>query len=434
MKDRESRVRSIHMWRSSAGLSFAFIWGLTFLPGDLQALDYWELPPVSYSDTAPSDPIARFSTDLRSGIRAIEGNTELEKLAFVLKELGISQESQILVFSKTSHQNSLITPETPRALYFNENSYVGYVPGGFIEIATHDVLLGTVFYVLDLHKKDPALSIQRDTSSCLACHATTRTEGIPGVLVRSVHPDSRGNLLLRLGSESVDDSTPIPLRWGGYYITGSSALPHLGNRIFDSSSQRGTPTSTIELLTLDGKIDTQKYLRPTSDIVAITVLEHQCRIYNLLVKANLEYRRHAWTEAQVARDSTPHVSRLPAIAESAAERIVEGMLFQREAPLGEGGIVGNTSYQDTFQARFPKTSSGHSLADFSLESRIFKNRCSYMIYSGAFKALPDEVRKRVLSKIQATLEDTKSVPHMGQRERTRISAILKETLPGYPHS
>lgn len=38
---------------------------------------------------------------------------------------------------------------------------------------------------------------------------------------------------------------------------------------------------------LSGTINTEKYLAPTSDIVALLVLEHQCRMHNLLTKAKL---------------------------------------------------------------------------------------------------------------------------------------------------
>ena len=48
----------------------------------------------------------------------------------VLEFLGIPVESQMLVFSKTSHQNPLISPATPRAIYFNDEVYLGWVRGG----------------------------------------------------------------------------------------------------------------------------------------------------------------------------------------------------------------------------------------------------------------------------------------------------------------
>ena len=46
-------------------------------------------------------------------------------------------------------QRSRIAPESPRALYFNDDVYIGYVPTGpVLEIATVDPNLGPVYYNL----------------------------------------------------------------------------------------------------------------------------------------------------------------------------------------------------------------------------------------------------------------------------------------------
>jgi hypothetical protein len=87
--------------------------------------DFWELPPIRYSDTVASNTLTQLAADLASGAREIKGTTGLERLKFVLDELRVPEESQILVFSKTSHQNRLIEPKNPRALCFSENAYVG---------------------------------------------------------------------------------------------------------------------------------------------------------------------------------------------------------------------------------------------------------------------------------------------------------------------
>src|SRR5688572_26642989 len=44
----------------------------------------------------------------------------------LLKELRILPSSQSLVFGKNSAQLFLISPETPRAVYFNDEVYIGY--------------------------------------------------------------------------------------------------------------------------------------------------------------------------------------------------------------------------------------------------------------------------------------------------------------------
>ena len=75
-------------------------------------------------------------------------------LPAVLKELGIDTSSQALVFSKTSFQRELISPKVPRALYFNNSVYIGWVKGGAVlEAASQDCQQGTIFYTLDQRKR-----------------------------------------------------------------------------------------------------------------------------------------------------------------------------------------------------------------------------------------------------------------------------------------
>ena len=96
-----------------------------------------------------------------------------------------------------------------------------------------------------------------------------------------------------------------------------------------------------------------------------------------------------------------------------------------------GGVEGDVAFQDTFARRFPRSGEGDSLADFQLSSRIFKNRCSYMVYSTAFRALPPAVKAAVFQRLRAVLEDGQDFPEMRASERERISAILRATLPEY---
>ncbi len=401
-----------------------------FRAATAEAVEVWELEPIRYSDTAATDRIARLSADLASGREKLPEGTDLEKLRHVLGLLRIPVESQMLVFSQTSHQNALIRPENPRCLYFNEDSYAGYVPGGAIEVITQDPVLGMVFYLIDLAREDPARMVVRDSNVCLACHGTRRTESVPGVLVRSVHPDAEGHLILRLGAEHIDSRSPLPVRWGGYYVTGSSSLPHLGNRIFQPGDERGGVKEAVAHRTLDGVIDVSRYLRDTSDIVALLVLEHQCRTHNLLSAASMEYRRAYWFGKSLEPAADPDQGRAGKTADEHAELIVDALLFKDEAPLGDGGVDGDPAYQEAFAARFPRTDEG-SLADFHLGSRLFKNRCSYMIYSGAFRSLPPRVKGAVFARLREVLEEGKDFPEIGEKERRRIAGILRRTAGGY---
>ncbi len=399
--------------------------------GTAGAADFWEMEPIRYSDTQATDRIARFAEDLASGKTTLKGETDLQKLAGVLEMLDVPVESQVLVYSQTSQQNALIRPKNPRCLYFNENSYVGFVPGGDIEVITHDPVLGMTFYLIDLTQKDPAKVVARDGNACLACHGTRRTESVPGVLIRSVHPDEDGHLILKLGMDHIDARSPIPIRWGGYYVTGNSSLPHLGNRIYTEADERDGVTEAVQHRTLDDVIDVSKYLRNTSDIVSLMVLEHQCRMHNLLVSASMEYRRMHWFSKTLEPDADPDEGRAGKTADEHAVAIVDAMLFKDEAPMGDGGVDGDAAFQDAFAARYPKTEDGGTLAEFQLGSRLFKNRCSYMIYSQSFKVLPPRVKGAVFSRLKEVLEQGKDFPEIGEKERRRISEILRRTVEGY---
>ena len=422
------------MLRDSAIIRLAC--GMAFGTGFSAAeIDVWDLPPLRYSETAATDVLTKLAASAPPGMVPATGETPLERLRFVLRLLDVPEESQILVFSKTSKQNPLINPGNPRCLFFNENTYVGYVPGGSIEVITHDPVLGAIFHLIRPGNEANTLSITRETSSCLSCHGTARTESAPGVMVRSLFTDASGQPLFSLGSFQIDHSSPIRERWGGYYVTGQSSLPHLGNRTFEETPDRVFPDKPLELESLNGRIDISRYLRPTSDIVALMVLEHQCLVHNALAAASLNYRRMCWLQKSINPEGDPDQGSASRYADEAAARIVKLLLFENEAELGENGIEGNPAFQDAFLRRYPKTKDGHSLADFHLYKRLFKHRCSYMVYSAAFRSLPERIRQAVTRELLGVLNSQPSPgnhPDLKSSERRRIASILGETLPDWP--
>ena len=402
---------------------------LTLVQGALADTDVWDLPPLLYSDSRPNNALSKLAADLASGARKIESATGLDRLRFVLKALRVREESQVLVFSKTSFQNPLIHPQNPRSLYFSEDAYVGYVPGGSIEAIIQDPLLGPVFYVIDANHSG-VLKIERDLSSCISCHGTSNTEIVPGMQVRSVFSDQDGRPLLAMGTTQVNHETPLSERWGSYYVTGRSSLPHLGNRTYIEDAVAEPKPSDLRDLT--STLDVSKYLRPTSDIVALLVQEHQCRIHNLLNAATLQYRRAAYLTRALDPQSDPDVGSAGRVADGMVHRIVECLFFKDEADPGEG-IEGGEEFQKMFEARYPRTRAGDSLADFQLNERIFKRRCSFMINSSAFHNLPARVKSAVFGKMQVILSgDDPAYAWLKAPERKQVAAILAETLPEWP--
>ena len=391
-------------------------------------VDLWDLPPLRYSDTASTDRLAQLAQDWQSGKKRLEGKTEVARVKEILAALQVPVDSQILVFSKTSKQNSLIHPGNPRALYFSRDCYCGFVPGGMMEVIIQDRRLGPVFYLIDLGHEHKAPKVERDTSDCLSCHGTGRTENAPGVLVRSVFPDENGNSLLSFGSGLVMHDTPIAERWGGYYVTGAISLPHLGNRTYAEARQAQAERS--EWSSVSGKIDASKYPCATSDVVALLVLEHQCQAHNLLTAAKINYERARFLSLSIDPGGDPDQGSAGRVADQAAQRIVDWFLFTGEADMGADGVSGSEIFQQQFAAAIPRARHGDSLADFQLNSRLFKNRCSYMIYSEAFATLPDAVKKRVITRLKNVLDSVDGADayaHIKLSERRRIAEILRDT-------
>ena len=416
------RLRSI--------LSF-FLLGMVRVCG---AQDFFELPPIKYSETASEDAVAQMAKEIESGDWVVPPSDGKSFLKAVLKKLDIPEESQVLVFSKTSLQNSLINQRNPRALYFSMDAYVGWMPGGKVEVIIQDKTLGPVFYTIDPPFGDRPAKVVRATDSCLQCHATSRTSGVPGMFIRSVVPDQNSHPILSAGTSLVTDSTPLKDRWGGWYVSGFSDHPHLGNRWVPESEIEGVDFSAevTKHEDLSSLIDTDKYLQPTSDIVALMVLEHQCRTHNLMTKAKMGFLRARYFQESYSEDEdlTPKDGMSWKTANSSAKEIVSAFLFEDEVDPGGDGVEGSDAFARAFVEKGLENAKGKSLRDLRLYGRIFKNRCSYMIHSMAFKGLPDMVKEKVFFHLRSALsEDLDN--HLSEREKKTLRGILEETVPGF---
>ena len=82
-------------------------------------------PAIQYTG-ATTDPVGRFAQRLASGrAKLAYAPNDMGYLPALLKELNIRADSQVLVFSRTSIQSNRISPQAPRAIYFNDESSVG---------------------------------------------------------------------------------------------------------------------------------------------------------------------------------------------------------------------------------------------------------------------------------------------------------------------
>ena len=85
---------------------------------------------IGYRRAGGNDAIARMQQRINAGEVKLEFSESNGYLESVLKQLRVPVSSQGLVFSKTSFQLHRITPHNPRAIYFNDDVYVGWVRAG----------------------------------------------------------------------------------------------------------------------------------------------------------------------------------------------------------------------------------------------------------------------------------------------------------------
>lgn len=417
------------------------------IPLSLPAADFEEAP-FHYWTAEPKGPVARLQEDLRSGAVRFPQGGGRAALDFLLNYFGVSPATQVLVYSKTSAQNALISPATPRAIYFSDSLYLGWVQGGGIEILSFDPHLGALCYFVDTSgaRPDEADFISRP-QSCMDCHVRSSTGGAPGGWVRSVFPGLSGMPLFQMGSYTVDHSTPIQHRWGGWYVTGSPGdQNHLGNALAEETAAgeiKLRPISRLgaaPLKDLAAVLDARAYPGGAfSDVVALMVLEHQVQVHNALVSGNFAVRRLEYQSNQVRSQlGQPRLlapeGTLAQVIESHARQIVEVLLFKNEIELSGDGVQGSTEFVDAFCSNSKRAACG-SLKDLRLYRRLFKNRCSYAIYSQPFQFLTPWLKAEVHRQLLAALTTAEGTPvsdHLSLAERLRIVAILRETLTDLP--
>lgn len=408
--------------------------------------DDFENPPISYYDSPSRDRVATLWQNIQNGNAVLSADDRGNYLPSLLKLLEVPVSSQCLVFSKTSLQINHISPRKPRAIYFNEDCYVGTVQGSnIIELTAIDDQLGSVFYTLELPSRQveespPQPTIIRDRGQCLSCHATTRTERVPGVLVRSVFADKAGRP--RSGSSSYvsDHRSPFLQRWGGWYVTGHhGSMRHMGNvYALDRDNPQGIDTeSGANLENLPDDVSRNGYLSEESDIVALMVLEHQTRVHNLITRANYETRQATHLDAamnQALGRPSDHVSdsthrRIAAVG----EELVKALLFADEFELTDR-VVGSPRFVSDFAKTGPVDSRGRSFKDFDLSKYMFKNRCSFLILSRHFDGLPDPVMKYVKERMTEILIHGMNLPDgvsIDAQQRATIVSMLTELKPDW---
>lgn len=359
------------------------------------------------------------AAQLPTGPLSLEYREPNGYLLSLLKRLDIPVSSQTLVFSKTSAQSHLIFPSAPRAIFFNDDVYVGWVRGSdFLEISYADPVRGALFYLLEQDPTAKPRLVPKDT--CLQCHESSRTFGIPGHLLRSVHPQSTGHPYTDRGSFTTDDTSPFAERWGGWFVTASTPLnfPHMGNQVFPM----------IENPKTLARFDDPSWPAATSDAVAIMVLAHQVAGHNRLAYLDHESRAALSLQHTMNKmDGKPDlVANWSGSTQRRITRVIEStvryLTFADEEPFPQP-IRGDSTFAQDFQRRGP-------LRTLNCDTRLFELPLSYVIFSKSIDRLDPVVKQRFFARLEQVL-----TRDAGQVAFTKLSpAKAKEAWRAYSKS
>ena len=142
------------------------------------------------------------------------------------------------------------------------------------------------------------------------------------------------------------------------------------------------------------------------------VFDHQGHAMNLLTRLGWETRI---AQADGAADFSNGELR------ALVHDTVDYLLFVDEPALA-APVRGISRFAEVFSAGGPRDRKGRSLRELDLQTRLFKYRCSYMIYSPAFDALPPAL---AMPCIHGCLEVLK------KRGDAAVIEILDATLPNW---
>lgn len=388
-----------------------------------------EYPAIPYTRMPQDNAIARLQARIDRGEVKLVYRAPRGYLDSILAALGIDRSSQTLVYSKTSLQTGDISAATPRAIYFDDDTYVGWVQGGDLELAAMDSKLGQVFYTFS-NQPVQTVRLERKTVDCLSCHDTYELSGggVPRFLLMSTYVDVHGEQLTHEGQILTYDDTPLKYRWGGWYVTGRSGdQVHLGNVLVHNVQElvHLDQVRRGNLDTLEGLFDTRPYLTDKSDIVALLVLQHQVDVQNLITRVDFEVRT-ALEKSGGRADALPEKTR--AALKDYMDSLAQAMLFA-DATRFTSPISGNSGFTQWFESRGPRDPMGRSLRELDLKTRLFKYPLSYLVYSPSFDALPDYAKDYVYARFADVLTGNADSDSQGSSQGISQSSSQGSSAP-----
>ncbi len=393
-------------WHSAQGADFQ---------GSTHKVEY-NADPIFYSASAPTDPVSLAQKKLKASKSKgwLDFDPQFGYLPAVLDLFNVPAASQMLVFSKTSVQRHDISPVNPRALYFSDSIYIGYIPGAAVlEIASVDPKLGAIFYTVNQDKDEP-VRFRRD-ENCLNCHGAARSMGVPGFVLRSLDTEPSGEPISGSDTENVTHFTPIPARWGGWYVTDApSDWVHRGNR---PGGESISPEGIV-----GKRVPASLYPKKGSEALPLLVHDHQVHMHNYITRLNFE--------AQQSLKVYGHLRYL----KNQVDSFLRYLLFTEEAPL-PSPLPASSAFAENFQARAHRDPKGRSLRDFDLQTHLFKYPCSFLIESEGFQQLPGPLREVILQKLWEILTGQNQEPSfagISSESRQAVLEIIRAILPDLP--
>jgi hypothetical protein len=432
------------MWNKSRVQSLRLILVALLLPAAgmamMQMASTGDRALNDYMKGRADDPIARLQQKIDAGTVNLTYDKKWGYLPAVLRAMKIPESTQTLVFSKTSFQIDHISRRTPRALYFNDDVYVGWVQGGpVLELASVDPVLGTIFYTLP-QKAGERPQFERLNEGCLVCHDSSSTGGVPGLLMRSLLVDVDGNPILSAGSTVMTDRSPLNERFGGWYVTGTTGgQVHRGNSYYpDVAAALGTPNTyvsrmnlaaTSNLMSLPGNLDATPYVTKHSDIAALMVLTHQTQIHNLIARVSYEVRSAIQDEGVDPPVSEITRTRIRNVSEPLVTAMLFGWTPELTAP-----IAGTSGFAAEFAKLGPFDRQGRTLRELDLKKRLFRYPLSYVIYTESFNAMPAPAKEYVYKRFREILtgaDKSMAFGQLSESDRAAVLQILEDTKPDF---
>ncbi|MGV3615204.1 MAG: hypothetical protein ACO1SV_07710 [Fimbriimonas sp.] len=382
-----------------------------------------------YKTAKPEDAIARLQKKIDGKTLKLAYEPGRGYLRSLLRELRIDSASQVLVFSKTSLQFPFVSPRSPRAIYYDGECYVAWIPGApVIEIIAIDPKLGPQFYTL-ANQRTPSPRLVRQTDDCLSCHGSSVTRDLPSFAARSVHAGPDGRVLTAAGSFVTTSASPLGERWGGWYVTGGSGSQmHMGNE--PARGNEASPTLDrargTNVTDLSRYFDTGGYLTPHSDIVSLMLLEQQMTIEDRITETAYrargalrsadDKRALGWDPSDIEAGTRDRMAR-------ACEPLVRALLGADE-PLFTAPIVPSNGFARKYALSAPADPKGRRLSELDLKTRILRYPCSPMVYSKGFRGLPTAAKEQVMRRLRDVLSGKDaSIPLNGVLPERRLAAL-----------